>query len=395
MFDSEDEELQMKMDPRNIEADIQTVHVAESLKGILQAFQEDTVRDDSKTKLLVQRSRIVETTLKGLDRKVMDFKSRLYIKFSGELGQDEGGPRREFFRLVLKELHESRYFEGPEGAKIFSHDLTLLEKGHYRLIGRLVALALAHDGPGLHFLSPDLYDLMVGQNTQVKDADKLLTEEIKSMIKQLRDADNALKEDAFLSAYGDQLLDLGVPNVYRMARGEKEMLVELIKKHHIYYRISGEISQFTSGMNDVNKAWEMVTTHAQLFKPVFCFKQKEITGDQMLSMFRINYSEKGSNNRELEEISIFGWESFLQSIEAGEVDVSFSEVLAFVTGADNIPPCGFTKQVDLDFYPCEDQRLPSASTCALQLWIPRVTDPDMVSAMMLRAVKESHGFLKV
>lgn len=80
---------------------------------------------------------------------------------------------------------------------------------------------------------------------------------------------------------------------------------------------------------------------------------------------------------------------------AGEVDVSFSEVLAFVTGADNIPPCGFTKQVDLDFYPCEDQRLPSASTCALQLWIPRVTDPDMVSAMMLRAVKESHGFLKV
>ena len=43
------------------------------------------------------------------------------------------------------------------------HDLTLLEKGHYGLIGRLVALYLAQDGPGLHFLSLDLYDLMVGQ----------------------------------------------------------------------------------------------------------------------------------------------------------------------------------------------------------------------------------------
>jgi len=92
-----------------------------------------------------------------------------------------------------------------------SNDLTLLEKGHYRLIGRLVALYWAQDGPRLHFLSLDLYDLMVGQNygligrlvalylaqdgpgphflsldhydlmvgqnTQVRDADKLLTEE--------------------------------------------------------------------------------------------------------------------------------------------------------------------------------------------------------------------------
>ena len=54
----------------------------------------------SVTKLLVMRSNILDTAFKGLDRKAVDFKSRLYVKFSGELGEDQGGPRREFFRLV-------------------------------------------------------------------------------------------------------------------------------------------------------------------------------------------------------------------------------------------------------------------------------------------------------
>ena len=68
-------------------------------------------------------------------------------------------------------------------------------------------------------------------------------------------------------------------------------------------------------MNDVNQAWDMVNSHAELFKPIFCFKPKEITGDDMLRLFNINYSEPGSNNRAMEDIYIFGLESFLESIE--------------------------------------------------------------------------------
>ena len=70
------------------------------------------------------------------------------------------------------------------------------------------------------------------------------------------------------------------------------------------------------------------------------------------------------------------------------------EVLAFVTGADTVPPCGFSKDIDIDFYSSES-RLPSVSTCALQLWLPRVSDPDKISKLMIRAVKESCGFLKI
>ncbi|XP_053409191.1 G2/M phase-specific E3 ubiquitin-protein ligase-like isoform X2 [Mercenaria mercenaria] len=187
---------------------------------------------------------------------------------------------------------------------------------------------------------------------------------------------------------------MGITNVYKVAREDKEILIEMIKKHHIYYRISGEISQFTSGMNDVNKAWDMITSHAELFKPIFCFKPKEISGEDMLRLFKFNYSEPGSNNRALEDLTVFGWESFLQSIEDGDSEVTFSEILVFVTGSDHIPPCGFSKLIDVDFYTIEG-RLPSTSTCALQLWLPRVTDPGMITTTMVRVLTGYYGFLKV
>jgi hypothetical protein len=66
-------------------------------------------------------------------------------------------------RLVIHELKESRYFEGPEESKVFTHNLDLLEKRDYQMIGRIVALALLQDGPGLHFLNEIMYDLMVGE----------------------------------------------------------------------------------------------------------------------------------------------------------------------------------------------------------------------------------------
>ena len=64
---------------------------------ILKTYQQETVTEDNVTKLLVLRSNIPDTALKGIDRKAVNLKSRLYVKFSGEIGEDERGPRRELF----------------------------------------------------------------------------------------------------------------------------------------------------------------------------------------------------------------------------------------------------------------------------------------------------------
>jgi hypothetical protein len=80
----------------------------------------------------------------------------------------------------------------------------------------------------------------------------------------------------------------------------------------------------------------------------------------------------------------------------GTVQVSFEELLAFMTGADMIPPSGFSKKLDIQFYSQEGSvRLPFVSTCSLDFWLPRGADPQELSRLLVRALKESQGFLKV
>lgn len=84
------------------------------------------------------------------------------------------------------------------------------------------------------------------------------------------------------------------------------------------------------------------------------------------------------------------------SVSEGEVPVTFPELLTFITGADHIPPCGFTKAIDVYFYTPDDVcRLPHVSTCALTLWLPRLEDHDFLSTLLVRSIKESSGFLKI
>ena len=80
-----------------------------------------------------------------------------------------------------------------------------------------------------------------------------------------------------------------------------------------------------------------------------------------------------------------------------EIPMTFTELLTFITGADHVPPCGFPSRIEIQFYTREDgeNRLPYVSTCALQFRLPRGVGPEVLSELLVRAVKETSGFLKV
>ena len=58
-------------------------------------------------------------------------------------------------------------------------------------------------------------------------------------------------------------------------------------------------------------------------------------------------------------------------ISAGATPVSLADVLAFWTGASQVPPLGFPKQLEVSFMRTEKKLIPSANTCGmvLHLWI--------------------------
>jgi len=79
-------------------------------------------------------------------------------------------------------------------------------------------------------------------------------------------------------------------------------------------------------------------------------------------------------------------------------ELSLADLLAFWTGADTVPPCGFDASLNVCFFPQEAtcRRLPSSSTCSLTLWLPRdVGDPECLWALLFDAVKLSAGFGRI
>lgn len=76
---------------------------------------------------------------------------------------------------------------------------------------------------------------------------------------------------------------------------------------------------------------------------------------------------------------------------------SFEDLLAFITGADHVPPLGFSKDLTLQFYNQDvgmlSARLPHTSTCAMELYLPRsIACPSALSDLLTRAINASLGF---
>lgn len=72
----------------------------------------------------VSRDRIFHGSVQAFKRRRFDPAAKLDIVFVdnegvSERAVDEGGPSREYFRLLMKAIQQSKIFEGPEQKKTF------------------------------------------------------------------------------------------------------------------------------------------------------------------------------------------------------------------------------------------------------------------------------------
>ena len=95
----------------------------------------------------------------------------------------------------------------------------------------------------------------------------------------------------------------------------------------IHCRISAEIDQFTSGMNEVGQFWEIIRDNHEVFKPLFCHSPKQLTKNVIDSLCTYCYSDQGSNRRAVEEQTVYAWELFLEAIEG--IDLIYSYLTLF------------------------------------------------------------------
>lgn len=219
---------------RSIEED---VHPADDikLKESLENFQQQ-VKDEETCEVVILRKKLLQTCLTAVKEPSFDYFKIPCIYFSGEEAEDLGGPKREFFRLLMKTVAgEFGVFEGSQSSLVFSHNHSVLEKKKPFITGQFVAWSLLHNGPGLHAMNEDTYYLMV-QLTQHLNIPRAITalsdDEAVAIAKELFEATD---DQSFLDIkekHMNWFLDHGIT----IRNSSKEDMCYQMIKESLYYR---------------------------------------------------------------------------------------------------------------------------------------------------------------
>lgn len=219
---------------RSMEEDIHPVDDMK-LKETLGNFQKQ-VNDQETCEIVILRRKLLQTCLTAVKEPSFDYLKIPCIYFSGEEAEDLGGPKREFFRLLMKTVAgEFGVFEGNQSSLVFSHNHAVLEKKKPFITGQFVAWSLLHNGPGLHAMNEDTYYLMLqsAQHLSIPRAISALTDdEAAAIAKELFEATGDQSVEDIKGKHMNWFLDHGIT----ILNSSKEDMCCQVIKESLYYR---------------------------------------------------------------------------------------------------------------------------------------------------------------
>lgn len=86
------------------------------------------------------------------------------VEFIRESTVDTGGPTRELFSLVYRQVMDGKLTRGSAPNLTFMHDQGALLAGEYKALGQMIALAFLNEASGPHFFSPTVTQHILGLN---------------------------------------------------------------------------------------------------------------------------------------------------------------------------------------------------------------------------------------
>jgi len=392
-YDSEDEDEDDMVAAIKASLEDQDRAIQESLQD-----QGTTSKECSDAKEVIKAfvDNIISSTFKAIERNNFSFNKEVFVVFSGEEGVDAGGPKGEFFCLLMLSLKNVGVFQG----NWFSHDIKLLSQRKYELARKLVAWSILHGGPGLKQLSHAALCVLSDLPYDTNDAIASVSDDkMKGILCALEKCTNDEEFNAFKDSNAEAIADYGYASVYTSNQSMKGEIEHSLLKQSLVFSFHAEIEQFKQGLNSIGQFGDTVMSNDKVFKVVLSKDSNEkLSFLSMKKMIQVNYSLSGSNDKGGEDKTMYCFDTFLQDLEEGEVDdLSLRDLLVFITGADSIPPLGFDDPITLNFYDQQKgiTRLPWASTRSLTLYLPRgFEDTDEFKHLMSTTLINGVGFGK-
>ncbi|CAC5389516.1 unnamed protein product [Mytilus coruscus] len=272
----------------------------------------ETPTDGDTNFISVDRHELIETAFDEVGA-LTDLRPTLEVQFYGENAVDSGGPRKEFFRLILREIKE-KYFEPIR---------PFAKMEDYETIGKILALSMLQNGKIPQFLDFSLV--------------------------------NELFESSSPSLV---VLNLrkGLDSLARTLQG-----THYLQKENIILRIVICVRSLLIGSS------------LPQFRHLFNTKQPVMTLKGAITMLKPKFSEPGSNKRSLETRVYSVFTKYLREVSSGRREnISLHSILMFATGADEEPILGFAVGPEICFSESETYNsfLPTSNTCIHRLTLP-------------------------
>lgn len=352
--------------------------------------------------LTVNRQSLVADAMKQVAAKEEQWLRPLKVIFQGEEGVDEGGLKREFFRLVMKELLSPKYqlFDSSEDKTciwfLLGHQALQLDD--YRLVGALIGLAVYNDVRVSLNFPPCLYRKLLDEPVDMSDFEALDPVKAQSFKQMLEAPANTPEEiEEFNATYG--LIDFTYPIVRFGESREIELVpdgknvavsienrqsfVDLTVDFVLNTGIKEPFEAFKSGMRPFFSADLLTVINSRELEML-------ITGSQTLDFEALKRGARyvGGYSEDQEYIKEF-WKRICSWDESMK-----RKFLLFCTGTDRSPIGGlevlnFTIQRN-GAEPTS--HLPTSHTCFNLLLLPQYSDADKMERLLRYAVEGCEGF---
>ncbi|KAK3588098.1 hypothetical protein CHS0354_012154 [Potamilus streckersoni] len=368
-----------------------------SIEDILSEMR-DTFNDSGYITLCINRSFVWRSALEQFHQENFSPADGFEVIFVDDDGKEEGatdagGPKREYFQLLMDHLANCSLFEGPPGRKLLSYDVQANRRNEYFYAGMVIGQSLLNDGPVPHFLSPLLLDCLIlepenvtGSREDIYDSDWLqLLDEVQKT-DSIRD---------FVMTHNKTLHLAGCLRNEKMEN--KDQLIQDLINYYLVERTRPAFEKFKQGLDSV-EVYHYILSYPDQFRELFS-RQEPLTAEKMSAMFTICYSyiysqggddedeeeeeenveEEGDKEQEIdvnmvieaETKTVEFWENYIHIVEAQGSQVTLADIMMFTTGMKE-QPYGQCPKI----YFCHSHdgepasRYPRSSTCSCVLYLP-------------------------
>ncbi|XP_067314252.1 uncharacterized protein [Pseudorasbora parva] len=362
------------------------------INDLIKQLQQNVQREPPRANIInVYREDVLDCAIRAFQRQRFNAEARIDVAFvdvqgRGEGSVDEGGPRREFLRLLMQEIQHCKIFEGPEESRSLALLGDAVQEGLYRTIGKMISVAVVQGGLPINFFSERLYSQISALPPPNFTLEEVADHDIRNQLEKINTAGSVEEARAAISAFADTLGVMGAFNYIKNFE-ERDQVVRIALKFYLQDRLSQAITQLKEGLMTLGVLDHIVANQKQ-FKPVFIASDAPLTSADMAHLFKPIFSPVGSNRRRSENRTLAFWRDWLLEVEEGNVgNVKLEDILIFASGASKIPLAGFQEKPTITFLePGLGRSLPTANTCSVSLNLPMCTTFNDFSEGMALAI---------